>query len=93
MQPFFVFFQAGAFILGERVPYGGSILQLRADKRVICCFSYLLFIFVLMCKNCPQIMIFLREFFTAGRQGKCFLFSSLISICRNRTCKIFGNRS
>ena len=36
---------------------------------------------------------FLREYLTAGRQGKYFLFCIWISICRNRTCKFFENRS
>ena len=45
MQPFFdIFFKLERFILGERVPYGGSILQLRTDKRVICCFFTLFFV-------------------------------------------------
>ena len=47
----------------------------------------------LKCKNLPQIMNFWREFLTAGRQEKCFQFSSWISICCNRTCKNFENRS
>ena len=47
----------------------------------------------LLCNNCPQIMKFWQEYFTAGRQGKCFLFSSWISICSKRTCKNFDNWS
>ena len=44
-------------------------------------------------KNRPQIMNFWREFLTVRRQGKSFQFGSWISICRNRTCKNFENRS
>ena len=36
---------------------------------------------------------FWREFLTAGRQRKYFLFSIWISICHNRTGKHFENRS
>ena len=48
---------------------------------------------ILLCKICSQKLNFWREFITAGRQGKCFIFSIWISICRKRTCNNFENRS
>ena len=44
---------------------------------------------ILMCKICCQILNFGVEFFTVGGQENYFL----VSICRNRTCKTFENRS
>ena len=40
-----------------------------------------------------MILNFSGKFFTVGGQEKYFLVKIWISICRNRTCKKFENRS
>ena len=46
-----------------------------------------------MCYFESQILDFRGEFLSFGGQEKYFLVSILISICPNKTCKTFENRS